>query len=240
VTPPATAAPPAIHRRREQRRVDNIRSNEQHVAMLQVRLLETAIDQFGLHGFEGASTREIARASGTAMSSITYHFGGKQGLYLAAADHIAECVREQLDPLRRRAEEQAESASRDDAVELLLMMLDGFAQMMLRPESETWARFIVREQQQPTEAFERLYQGVMKAVMETFVLLLARARADLSEAERRAAAVLLFGQALVLRVGRASVCRTLGVDALGEREGALLRARLRSNALCILQEKGDG
>ena len=34
-------------------------------------LIETAIDQFGRHGFEGASTREIARASGTAMSSMT-------------------------------------------------------------------------------------------------------------------------------------------------------------------------
>ncbi len=46
------------------------------VQMVSAMLLDTAIDQFGRLGFEGASTRDIARASGTAMSSITYHFGG--------------------------------------------------------------------------------------------------------------------------------------------------------------------
>jgi len=208
--------------------------------MVQTRLLETAIDQFGRHGFEGASTREIARASDTAMSSITYHFGSKEGLYLACADHIAAQVREILGPLRQQAQLLVASATPADAVDLLLAMLDGFAQMMLRAESEAWSRFIVREQQQPTEAFERLYEGVMKAMIETFVLLVARARPDLEEMERRATAVLLFGQALVLRVGRASVCRALGRETLGEEEGALLRARLRKNALCILTEGVDG
>ena len=58
-------------------------------AMVQQRLLEIAVREFGLKGLEGASTRGIAAAAGTAMSSITYHYGGKEGLYLAAADHIA-------------------------------------------------------------------------------------------------------------------------------------------------------
>lgn len=208
--------------------------------VLQQRLLETAIDQFGRHGFEGASTREIARASGTAMSSITYHFGGKEGLYLAAADYIAERVHERLGPLQQEADAAMATATCAEAIELILAMLDGFARMMLHPQSEAWSRFIAREQQQPTEAFERLYQGAMKAKIETLVRLIARARADLTEPERRATAVMLFGQALVLRVGRASVCRLLGVEVLGEAEGALLRARLRKTALCILSEEGDG
>jgi AcrR family transcriptional regulator len=208
--------------------------------MLQQRLLETAIDQFGRLGFEGASTREIARASGTAMSSITYHFGGKEGLYLAAADYIAERVREQLGPLQQEADAAIDTASRADAIELILAMLDGFARMMLHPQSGAWSRFIAREQQQPTEAFERLYQGAMKAKIETLIRLLVRVRPDLAEPERRATAVMLFGQALVLRVGRASVCRVLGVEALGEAEGALLRAQLRKTALCILSEESDG
>jgi len=62
--------------------------------MVQNRLLETAIREFGAKGRDGASTRDIATAAGTAMSSITYHFGGKDGLYLAAADHLAEGMRE--------------------------------------------------------------------------------------------------------------------------------------------------
>lgn len=208
--------------------------------MVQNRLLDVAIDQFGRNGFDGASTREIAAASGAAMSSITYHFGGKQGLYLAAADYIATMISELQDPLHSQAAELAASASGADAVELLLKILDGFAQMMLRSESEAWARFIVREQQAPTEAFERLYEGAMKGLSETFVLLTTRARPDLDERDIRAMTVMLIGQALVLRVGRASVCRIMQIDTIGDSEVELLRARLRANALCILSEGSDG
>jgi len=204
--------------------------------MVADKLLDIAIERFGSLGFEGASTREIARASGTAMSSITYHFGGKEGLYLAAAEHIAAAISErQAAPLA--AARAAASQSREEAVEALLGILDSFAQMMLRPESAPWARFIMREQQSPTEAFERIWQGAMKPVAETFVGLVAKARPDLSDLESRATALLLMGQAMILRAGRASACRLLGVETLDDAPAALLRARLRANAQCILSEK---
>ena len=62
--------------------------------MIRERLLSVAIERFGESGFEGASTRDIAQAADTAMSSITYHFGSKEGLYLACADFISEMIRE--------------------------------------------------------------------------------------------------------------------------------------------------
>ncbi len=204
--------------------------------MVSTRLLDAAIDQFGRQGFEGASTREIARASGTAMSSITYHFGGKEGLYLAAAEHIAQCIAQVQGPVVASARE-AGLASREAAVEAILTALDSFALMMLHPQSEAWARFIMREQQEPTEAFERLYKGVMAPVSGMFIELVATARPDLPDAEVRATSILLFGQAMILRAGRATVTRVLGVDRLDEASGTLLRNRLRANALCILSEK---
>ena len=199
-------------------------------------LIETAIEQFGRHGFEGASTREIARASGTAMSSITYHFGGKQGLYLAAADHIAASVRQIQGPALEAARAVAENGTRAQAIEALLAVLDGFALMMISPQTEAWALFITREQQNPTEAFDRLYTGVMQGVVDTFVAALARIRTDLPDSEVRAMGILLFGQCLVLRVCRAAVTRILAVEAIDEPTAKLLRARLRANALCILSE----
>lgn len=199
-------------------------------------LIETAIDQFGRHGFEGASTREIARASGTAMSSITYHFGGKQGLYLAAADHIAASVRRIQGPALDAARAVAQNGTRDQAIEALLGVLDGFALMMLSPQTEAWALFITREQQAPTEAFDRIYTGVMQGVVEVFVAALARVRTDLPGDEVRAMGIMLFGQCLVLRVARAAVTRILSVETIDEPTARLLRARLRANALCILSE----
>ena len=50
-----------------------------------LRLLDVAVDHFGRFGIDGASTRAIAKDAETPMSSITYHFGGKEGLYLATA-----------------------------------------------------------------------------------------------------------------------------------------------------------
>lgn len=205
--------------------------------MAEERILNAAIDHFGRFGFDGASTRAIAKASGTAMSSITYHFGGKHGLYLAAADHIANGIRERQQSIiasMLSAASNLETLSRKEAIERLLAMLDGFAMMMLGEESEHWARFIVREQQSPTEAFERIYQGVMRPMSEACVAIARIARPDLDERTVRALVVLLYGEALILRVGRASVCRILGVDTLGASEMALLRDQLRASASCIL------
>src|SRR5690348_9822424 len=62
------------------------------------RLLDVAIEHFGRFGLDGASTRAIAKDADTPMSSITYHFGGKEGLYLATAERIAERMGELLAP----------------------------------------------------------------------------------------------------------------------------------------------
>jgi TetR/AcrR family transcriptional regulator, regulator of cefoperazone and chloramphenicol sensitivity len=204
--------------------------------MVSQTLLETAIDQFGRFGFEGASTREIARASGTAMSSITYHFGGKQGLYLAAAEHIARAIRAQQDESVERAL-AAGRTSPEAAVTALAGILDGLAQMMLRPETEAWSRFIIREQQAPTEAFDRLFNIAMQPILDAFLELIGSARPDLDRRAAGTMGILLFGQAMVLRAGRASVCRALGIDHIDDEAAAMLRARLHANVLCILSEK---
>lgn len=204
--------------------------------MVSATLLDTAIDQFGRLGFEGASTRDIARASGTAMSSITYHFGGKHGLYLAAAEHIAASIRALQGENVARAV-AAGHESREAAMEALATILDGLAQMMLRPETESWSRFIIREQQFPTEAFDVLFAKAMQPILEAFIELIGRVRTDLARRETVAMAILLFGQAMVLRAGRAAVCRALQVDQIDDETALLLRARLRANVLCILSEK---
>ena len=46
--------------------------------------------------------------------------------------------------------------------------------------------------------------------------------------------MLIFGQTLVLRAARASVCKALGTAELGDDEARLLRDRIRKNSLAIL------
>jgi len=108
--------------------------------------------------------------------------------------------------------------------------------MMLRPETEAWSRFIIREQQFPTQAFTRLFDGAMQMVLDAFIELISRARPDLNPREVVATGILIFGQAMVLRAGHAAVCRALGTDHISEADATLLLTRMRANALCILSE----
>jgi len=70
---------------------------------IRVRLLEAALAEFGAAGFEGASTRAIARRVGAHQPQINYHFASKDALWTAAVDHLfAELGRAMagLDPER--------------------------------------------------------------------------------------------------------------------------------------------
>src|SRR3546814_20518988 len=61
-------------------------------------LLRCALDLFGRHGFDGTSTRAIAAAAGKPMSAITYHFGGKDELNVAASRHLSARIAEPVRP----------------------------------------------------------------------------------------------------------------------------------------------
>lgn len=200
---------------------------------LSLRIVEAALEQFGSRGFDGASTRDIAKASGVAMSSITYHFGGKQGLFLACADHIADVIGGVLLPLREKINAQPPQ-SPQEASEWALLVLENFATLMLSPQSATFASFVAREQQHPTEAFERLYERLMRPMIETSLVLLAIARPALSDRERRALIISMMGMALVLRLARACVTRTMQVEDMDEATAAFLLSNLRKSATALL------
>jgi len=45
------------------------------------RLIATSARLFSQHGFDGVSVRQIAKASKANLGAVTYHFGGKEGLF---------------------------------------------------------------------------------------------------------------------------------------------------------------
>jgi TetR/AcrR family transcriptional regulator len=52
------------------------------------RIVAAAVDAFAEHGFEGASTRDIAARAEVTQGLVTYHFEAKDELWRAAADEI--------------------------------------------------------------------------------------------------------------------------------------------------------
>jgi TetR/AcrR family transcriptional regulator, regulator of cefoperazone and chloramphenicol sensitivity len=206
------------------------------------RLLDTAIDQFGRNGIEGASTRAIAAAAGTTMSSLTYHYGSKQGLYLAAARHIAKQLGERMAPALAASETQGrEGQGPDAALTAVLTIIDRFVEVMVHPESAAWARFIVREQMEPTEAFDVLYGGMMGRLVEHLSALIVRiggGRCDAAEARLKTLAIV--GQALVFRVARATLLRATGWADVDTSGAAAIRHIVRAHTMAILTSgRGD-
>jgi AcrR family transcriptional regulator len=195
------------------------------------RLLAVAIDHFGRKGLEGASTRAIAADADTPMSSITYHFGGKSGLYLAAAEHISATLGERLRPaLEQVAEICADGINAGTARASLHTVFGRMIEIMVGDDTAVFARFIVREQAEPTEAFDRLYAGIMGQMLGRVAAMLRVISGNsLGETEARVRTATLVGQVLVFRVARASVLATTGWTDVAESETVLIKQAVADN-----------
>jgi AcrR family transcriptional regulator len=196
------------------------------------RLLETAITEFGNKGLDGASTRGIAAAAGTAMSSITYHYGGKEGLYIATAEYIASQMEDVPEGIRIGSPNQPQTP--EDARAAIHTMLDRILDKMSSERSKSWSLFIVREQMNPTEAFDRIYAGPMGRMMEAFVELVCIATGMHDAPSARLAVMTLFGQVLVLRAMRGTCERLFDRNIDDPELIADLKARIAANADAIL------
>lgn len=195
-----------------------------------MRLLEAAIEVFGRKGFE-AGTRELAAAAGVNLAAIPYHFGSKHGLYLAAAEHIAAEVRSRIAPILERAQAEARGRLEEEqARRLIRSILEALARIMIDDAAASWARFVIREQMDPSEAFERLHAGAIGPTFRTLALLIARITGgDPADPAVRIQVPRLVGQVLILRAARATVLRELRWERMGEAEFALIQSLIRSS-----------
>jgi len=66
--------------------------------------VDAAVDVFSSHGFDGATTREIARRAGVALAALPYHFETKEALWRAAASRIFGLLREHFKSHGRKVE----------------------------------------------------------------------------------------------------------------------------------------
>lgn len=201
--------------------------------MSQSRLLDIAIGEFGAKGLEGASTRGIAAAAGTAMSAITYHFGGKEGLYLAAADHIAQHMAEDIGA---EIDVTASIARADPtaATAGIQRIIARMADKMGGPASADWSLFILREQMNPSAAFDRIYGGAMGAILETIAELVCVATGHPERRAARIVTITLMGQVMALRGSRAACLRLLEHDTIDPGDLAEIKGRIAANIDAIL------
>jgi AcrR family transcriptional regulator len=179
------------------------------------RLVDAALEIFGAHGFDGASTRILAEKAGVNLAAIPYYFGGKEGLYRATAEYIVEANNRELAPVLTRitgALAATRRPTRQVAAQLLHDLLERFSWLLIgSDQAERWSNFVMREQMQPGAAFEILYSGIMRPVTLTCARLLGilfQRSADDPRIAIRAQSIL--GQVLIFRVSHRCALRLMG------------------------------
>jgi TetR/AcrR family transcriptional regulator, regulator of cefoperazone and chloramphenicol sensitivity len=194
-------------------------------AETRARLISAAIDVFGQVGYEAASTRELAKRGNSNLSAITYHFGGKWELYLAAAEAIGNDAAKMVAPVIARLEAPSNgslSSRLETAVsEFLDVMLDEAA-----PNS--WAMFLARCTAEDDEAFERIYERALAPLQSSLVRAVqASADGTLEESEIRLRASSTIAAIISFRLLPGIVVRGMGWKKLQPEEAKLITTMVR-------------
>ena len=191
------------------------------------RLMKAAVDIFGKHGYDGASTRAIVDAAGANIQAIPYYFGGKEGLYLAAATYLGgEIGRHTAEPRERALRRLSDAGDggvpleRDEAAGLLRDITMSMLRLLLSPDMASGSQFVLREQMTPTRAFDNLFEsiiGPLNLLYSQLVAVMLGEQDPLSPLVRMRAFSFLGGL-FVFRFGRATLLKVMNLDDLGDRE----------------------
>lgn len=197
-------------------------------AETRLRLLKAALKAFSQRDYDAVGTREIVDSIGVNISAISYHFGGKRGLYLATAQYLAEGLQGALRPRLERVEAALPDADAGQCRRMLGELIGGYVDILLSGGlGEEVPGFVFREQIRPTEAYDVLYDKLFGPLNRILCALISRARDLPAEAdETHMVAHALLGQALFFRAGRTTMLRHLGRLAYSSDDLALMKALL--------------
>jgi TetR/AcrR family transcriptional regulator, regulator of cefoperazone and chloramphenicol sensitivity len=141
-------------------------------------LIESGIVLFGARGYDGVTTRELAHGARTNISSIKYHFGGKEELYRAVLQEIIHEIKELVGPLLLALRNGVAEANgnQDVLTRLARQFAEGWCRAALGdPRTQKRIPPIVRELIQPSRHFKVIYNGFFRVLYEVLGELLAAA-----------------------------------------------------------------
>ena len=203
------------------------------------RLIECAIEVFGTHGFEGTTTRMLVQRAGTQLTAISYYFGNKEGLYRAAAEHIAQTLGTHLQESVDRANVLLISPhpSRSELVDAVSSCLHHFAALLVGSTiPDTWSRFVSRELSEASLSFYSLFSAI-QPFGRTICELVGRLRQSQPDDPHTVLCMLtLIGQVLVFRSSRAASLQYLSWPEFGAQQLESVQAVIGQNVQKLLTE----
>lgn len=214
-------------------------SNGSSADQTRLAFIHAGLRLFGTKGYDGTSTREIAAAAKANIGSIAYHFGGKEGLRAACAEHIVQTIRGVAAQILAQAS-TGEPKTREAAHKSIEAALETMVNFIVaRPESGEFVQFLLRELAAPTPALDIIYDGVFLPMHSQFCRIWEAATGEPAESDRTKLTVFtLIGQIVYFRVGRLAVMRRMGWETIGPNEAGAILATAKDNLAAIVASRG--
>lgn len=214
------------------------------------RLVDAGLVLFGRYGFDGVTTRMLAAEAGVNQAAIPYHFGGKQGVYLAVAralcDTSAPLLRAAIEAAQQRLAgcgapsraPDAPDAPEDAALAGVLadFVGDVAAALLGNPDISASYAFFIREQLSESAAFEIIERECLAPVHDLLCELTGRVVGEPPHSE----AVILLAHALLGQIASFAGSRPVLLRRLGREAGysagdlAAIVATVRRLALAMV------
>lgn len=206
------------------------------------RIIQAALALFGERGYEQTSTRDIAARAGVNAPALQYYFDGKDGLYLACAEHMAQRGRARWAPALEKVRTiLAKKTDTDTLIECVWILVDRAADAMLLPrdEIETWSRFMAWEnlrKKGPEDAeavLDRCFRSEVKTLLRELVGRITGRKPD--DMLTRIRIVLLMSPVMAFFSMRGKVLGELGWQELDEGRVKTIKEVLHEQVFATLK-----
>jgi AcrR family transcriptional regulator len=196
------------------------------------RLLEVAIGVFAARGFDGARTRDIAEAAKTNIVSIAYYFGNKQGLYHAAARHVAGRWAAHQKPLVQQARTSMArlGVTQRELVGILCTLLCHFVRLILGDFlPDCYGKFIGQAASGPAREFSVIDRGLAPLRVTLAEAIAALTGESTASSATQVRALSIIGSCICFRRDRPAVLRALKWKQIGAKELKVIEKAIEAN-----------
>jgi len=203
------------------------------------RIIEAAIRMFGECGYDGASTRDIAKAAGVNAPALQYYFDNKEGVYRACAEHIADSSWQHFRPVLEAAQKVLDAkADRETLIETYGTIQDAVADHLLASyDAQNRRLFIAHEQagHGPSVLFDIMDRNVKVRMKQVLSELLSRITGlAVDDPMTIVHIMMLHGQLMVFHAAPKSTMTTIGWDGINAERLAFLKKTVRANARVLM------